>query len=43
MFSSPQITLYSRDIHRALEFYGGRPQAIHKMGPLFFFGVNARL
>lgn len=23
MFSSPQITLYSRDIHRAMEFYAG--------------------
>jgi hypothetical protein len=28
---------------RAQEFYGGRPQAIHKMGPQFFFGLNARL
>jgi len=28
---------------RVLEYYGGRPQVLHKMGPQFFFGVNARL
>jgi len=28
---------------RVLEYYGGRPQVMHKMGPQFFFGVNGRL
>lgn len=28
---------------RMLEYHGGRPQVIHRMGPQFFFGVNGRL
>ena len=28
---------------RALEYYGGRPQVMHKMFPQFFFGFRGRL
>jgi hypothetical protein len=37
------VTNIFGEADRAQEFYGGRPQTIHKMGPMFYVGLNARL